>query len=54
MSKLVHLVSCPLPNIVLWLFARGWQKLDEKMMGHSTLKRKGVRNNSTDLRRKGN
>lgn len=31
MSKLVHLVSCPLPNIVVWLFARGWQKFNEKM-----------------------
>jgi hypothetical protein len=31
MSKLVHLVSCPLQNIVVWLFARGWQKLNEKM-----------------------
>jgi hypothetical protein len=31
MSKLVHLVSCPLQNIVVWLFARGWQKLNKKM-----------------------
>jgi hypothetical protein len=31
MSKLVHLVFCPLQNIVVWLFARGWQKLNEKM-----------------------
>lgn len=31
MSKLVHSVYCPLQNIVVWLFARGWQKLNEKM-----------------------